>query len=117
LQGFFLGLIPLIGLFLWKNLISLLPPRDPIQENLAAEAAQRDTLSGMTNLLVNHLPRHRLLEACLQEWEKAFRHQTPTPTAKLTAARRLLQTPSPSSNPPVLSEQYHAISNLLSQRK
>jgi hypothetical protein len=68
LEGLAAMLLVLLGLFLWKNSTSLLPPR---LESGGEEdsVAAKDANSGLANLLRRNIPAQVLMKTCLEEWE------------------------------------------------
>lgn len=63
------GLILLAVLFIWKNSLSLLPPRD--DERRPEYLAGKGAASGFVNLLRRNVPVRDLLEICYVEWKKS----------------------------------------------
>jgi len=63
------GLILLAILFIWKNSLSLLPPRD--DERRPEYLAGKGAASGFVNLLRRNLPVRDLLRICFVEWKKS----------------------------------------------
>ncbi|PAW80132.1 MAG: hypothetical protein B9S32_02020 [Verrucomicrobia bacterium Tous-C9LFEB] len=111
LEGLALGALLLFILFIWKNTISFIP------KTRAATSSDvilgRDSFSGLVNLLYHHISGGRLLEVCLQEWERSFAHKRKDATAKLSAARDFLKD---NKNTPVI-EGYRQLCAMLSERK
>lgn len=74
LQGVFVALFLLASLFIWKNAVSLVPPRtDEIAYGYAATG--KDSTSGLINLLKYHIHPNALIKACVDEWKKSFLYQ------------------------------------------
>lgn len=63
------GLILLAVLFIWKNSLSLLPPRD--DERHSEYLAGKGAASGFVNLLRRNLALRELLGICFVEWKKS----------------------------------------------
>ncbi|HVM60813.1 MAG TPA: DUF4350 domain-containing protein [Verrucomicrobiae bacterium] len=73
LQGLFVAIILLVGLFIWKSSVSFLPRR--INETAATSAVvstDKDTAAGLVNLLRRSVPPQELLRVCWDEWQKSF---------------------------------------------
>ncbi len=69
LEGVALALLAVLGLFIWKNSTSFLPPRPAHveQESVAA----KDVSSGLANLLRRNVSKKTLMTTCLEQWEKS----------------------------------------------
>jgi hypothetical protein len=70
LHGLFASLFLLAGLFVWKNMLSLVPHRAPLQET--EDRAGRDSAAGFVNLLRRSIPPGRVIQVCVQQWEKSL---------------------------------------------
>lgn len=83
------GLILLAALFIWKNSLSLLPPRDNErrQEYLAGKGAA----SGFVNLLRRNLAVRDLLEICYAEWKKSAAQSGLYSAARVQQAETIFQ--------------------------
>jgi hypothetical protein len=68
LHGVVASLIILALLYIWKNVGSLTPKKDLIEEDLRVA---KDHAAALANLLRRSVPRKRLLEICVQEWRKS----------------------------------------------
>ncbi len=74
LMWFVGGLIALALLFVWKNIVSFVPPADDaVTAN--HERAGKDSLGGLINLLRQNIPSRKILPACVAEWEKSVSHR------------------------------------------
>lgn len=67
LEGLALTLLTLLGLFIWKNSTSLLPPTESVDAE--DSVAVKDANSGLANLLRRNIPARALMQTCLAEWE------------------------------------------------
>jgi hypothetical protein len=72
LAPFFISLIVLALLAIWKQAVSLVPVRE--EEEKATVDAGKDAFTGFTNLLRRNLPPDDLLSASLEEWKRSFTH-------------------------------------------
>ena len=73
LHGFFVALVVLGILFVWKNATSLVPSYR--SEELAADfhhASEKDYYSGLVNLLRRGIPSTRIVQTALDEWKRSF---------------------------------------------
>jgi hypothetical protein len=70
LQWFVAGLMVLAGLFVWRNSVSLLPPRKG--ESRETHVAGKDAAAGFDNLLRRSIPKRELLATCFAEWKKSI---------------------------------------------
>jgi hypothetical protein len=69
LAGLAAGLLLLAGLFIWKNLSSLVPPT--AEEKSPGYVAGKDAGTGFVNLLRRNVPAADVLNACFAEWKKS----------------------------------------------
>ena len=67
LEGLAAMLLVLLGLFIWKNSTSFLPPRPESTDE--DSVAAKDASSGLANLLRRNIPAKALMKICLEEWE------------------------------------------------
>jgi hypothetical protein len=68
LEGLAAALLALAGLYLWKNSVSFLPPRETEQDEILTSA--KDASSGLANLLRRNIPAAELIRTCVAQWEK-----------------------------------------------
>lgn len=68
LGGLMAGLFLLGILFIWKNSISLVPPRPDAGDEDSIQGT--DNVGGLVNLLKRNIPPDTLLEVCYREWKK-----------------------------------------------
>lgn len=73
LGGVLLGLVVLAGLYIWKGMVRLVPLRSKTQNKTGTYdvVEGRTSGQGLTQLLRRAVDRKKLLDACLEEWEKA----------------------------------------------
>ncbi len=67
-------LFPLIGLllaaallFVWRNAVSVLPPREPVSPGMAPQPA-----ASLRTLLAQRVPPSRLLDTLVEEWKRSL---------------------------------------------
>ena len=72
LAPFFISLIVLFLLALWKQAASLVPVYE--EEEKASVDPGKDALTGFTNLLRRNISPDHILSACLEEWKRSFTH-------------------------------------------
>jgi hypothetical protein len=72
LAPFFVSLIILALLAIWRQSTSLVPPQEE-DERIVVDA-DKDSLTGFTNLLRRNISSHEILTACLTEWKRSFTH-------------------------------------------
>ena len=70
LQGTLAALVVLALLFLWKNMVSLVPP-PPAGNTAGNYVPGRDSSEGFVNLLRRGVPARDLLGVCLTQWRTA----------------------------------------------
>ena len=83
LQGGLAAAGLLVGLFIWRNVLSLVPPPPPTAEALAAATTVtgRDTAAGFLNLLRRGVPRRELLKTCVAQWQAGAGRRPPDAAA------------------------------------
>ena len=69
LHGLIAGLALLMGLFVWKNSLSLVPPPKRAQDYHFI--AGRDSALGFVNLLRRSIPTGEILKVCYEQWAKS----------------------------------------------
>ena len=69
LHGLVAGIALLMGLFVWKNSFSLVPP--PVRAREQDFVAGRDSALGFVNLLRRNIPVGEILKACYEQWNKS----------------------------------------------
>ncbi len=90
LQGALAVLGLLAGLFLWRNVVSLVPPPVPNDGGAAASLSVtgRDAAAGFLNLLRRGVPPRELIAICLAQWQQAP-GQRPPDAVTVTRLRAL----------------------------
>lgn len=109
LEGLAAMLLILLGLFIWKNSTSLLPPR---AESVGDEdmVAAKDASSGLANLLRRNISARALMKTCIAEWEGSRHGAKFYSEAKLERVRALARGESDAV------ETYRKISRILAER-
>jgi hypothetical protein len=72
LAPFFLALIVLALLAIWRQSVSLVPAHDQAQAMIINPG--KDYITGLTNLLRRNISSGNILKACLEEWKRSFTH-------------------------------------------
>jgi hypothetical protein len=73
LHGLLAGVFLLVGLFIWKNSMSLIPPYDDHStEQQAGTPTTKDYTGGLVSLLRRNISRQDILTVCFKEWKKSF---------------------------------------------
>jgi hypothetical protein len=70
LQPLLAGLALLAALFVWKHAVPLVPV-SPEPVSSEPEVLGKDAQAGFINLLRRSIPAGRVLEICVEEWEKS----------------------------------------------
>jgi hypothetical protein len=71
LEGYLYGMLFVAALFLWRNSIPLVPPRQLAGGSvLGGSISGKDSQSGLVNLLRRNIAASDLLRTCLAEWKR-----------------------------------------------
>ncbi len=89
MHGLFIGALVLFGLFIWRNGSSLVPAQEQANRTDQAIAGQSAT-AGMVSLLKRGIPRTKLLQRCLEVWEKSLINRSPALLTRMESARNIL---------------------------
>ena len=114
---FFLVIILLFILFVWKNAAHFVPPTNTIfQDPDGGNNSGRDYAQGLISLLRRNISVKSVLRVSLEEWKKSFGTQPPfsTPEKKATI-NRMEDTVLKNQSDPVMG--YNAIRKILSEGK
>jgi hypothetical protein len=118
LGGVFVALLVLALLFVWRNSVSFLPPRE---EQLARERGElvegRDSAAGFINLLRRNIAPAHLMKVCLEQWNAHFAHTRKPSGAKLEAMQKIIDAENalePRQRNPV--RMYRELCSILSSR-
>jgi hypothetical protein len=84
MHGLFAALFLLAGLFVWKNMLSLVPPCSQFQTT--ENRVGHDSAAGFINLLRRSIPVSRIIQVCVQQWEKSLPASSPE-RARLSQVR------------------------------
>jgi hypothetical protein len=88
LVPFFISLIVLFLLAIWKQAASLIPVYE--EEEKASVDPGKDAFTGFTNLLRRNIPPDHILSACLEEWKRSFTHGRQNLTALLPRIQQII---------------------------
>jgi hypothetical protein len=88
LVPFFVSLIVLALLAIWRQSTSLIPPQE--EKERTAVDADKDSLMGFTNLLRRNVSPHEILDACLSEWKRSFTHGAQDLSALLPRMEKII---------------------------
>jgi hypothetical protein len=119
LHGFFVGILLLAGLFVWKNSVCFVPPRrDDTDTEENDPASNRDATEGLVSLIRRHIPAREILGVCFREWKKSFAPGKAIPGDKLERIKSVIgggvSHPGKHGDP---VGGYQTISEILSERK
>ena len=91
LEGFFIALLALAGLFIWKSSFSFMPPYD---EQLARERGEqisgKDSAAGFVNLLRRNIRPVDLMKVCLEQWNTHVARTKKPSEARLQAMQKII---------------------------
>ncbi len=88
LAPFFISLIVLALLAIWKQAARLVPVDE--EEERASADPGKDAVTGFTNLLRRNIPPDRILYACLEEWKRSFTHGRQSLSALLPRIQEII---------------------------
>jgi len=108
LEGLAGMLLLLLGLFVWKNSTSLLPPR--LESTDEDSVAAKDASSGLANLLRRNIPAKAVMKTCLEEWEGSQHGAKFYSAAKIERVRTLARREGDAV------ETYRKVSRILAER-
>jgi hypothetical protein len=78
---FFIGIIVLFILFIWKNSLHFVPPLDIATDDPYLNAGSgRDYAQGLISLLRRNIPAKAVLQVGQEEWKKSFGAHQPKPS-------------------------------------
>ncbi len=72
LHGFFLGIIVLAVLFVWKNSVYFVPPLTDRSGETNDVVSEKDHRKGLISLLRRNIRTQDILKLCIREWKKSF---------------------------------------------
>jgi hypothetical protein len=116
---FFLGIIVLFILFIWKNSVYFVPPIDIASDgpNRSTNSG-RDYAQGLISLLRRNIPAKAVLRVSQEEWKKSFGAHQPKPSKTRqgkSTMRAMDEIVSINQSDPV--KGYNAIRKILSEGK
>jgi hypothetical protein len=88
LAPFFISLIVLALLAIWRQSVELVPPWDEGKQ-IPVDPG-KDSLAGITNLLVRNISSDRILSVCLEEWKRSFTHGKQNRSALLSRIEEII---------------------------
>jgi hypothetical protein len=116
---FFIGIIVLFILFVWKNSVHFVPPLDITSDSPKLNPnSGRDYAQGLISLLRRNIPAKAILRVSQEEWAKSFEARRPKPS-KTREGKSTMSTMdkivSKNQSDPV--KGYNAIRKILSEGK
>jgi hypothetical protein len=116
---FFLGIIVVFALFIWKNSSHFVPPLDIQSGGSESNATSgRDYAQGLISLLQRNIPVKAVLRVSLEEWKKSFgtrRPESPNDRSEKSTMSSIEDIVSENQSDPV--KGYNAICRLVSEGK
>jgi len=94
---FFVALTFISLLFVWKNTVYFVPPR---QNDLSVGVhivSEKDDTSGLVALLRRNCTVEAILQVCCREWEQTFKKNKPMQTDAAAHIKNILRSESPSA--------------------
>lgn len=118
LGTFFIALLALAGLFVWRNSVSFMPPSGEDLEAARTDMVEgKDSASGFVNLLKRNIPPKDLMKLCIEQWNASAAHARRPSAARLEAMQERLAAENrkdPRDRNPV--ELYRDFSTILKRR-
>ncbi len=118
LHGLFLGIVLLVGLFVWKNSLHFIPPPELPSTGGSDFNSERDYTAGFVSLLRRNIPPRDILRICFQEWKKSLPPSRRDSCDKQDRAGGVIDAqggrPAKQRNP---VEGYQTIQRILAERK
>jgi hypothetical protein len=106
LEGFLVGILGVVLLFLWRNSLPLVPPQPADAHTpLGGAVSGKDSRSGLVNLLRRNIPAREILRVCLTEWKKSATPGRPHLSTRLSEMEAVLSV----TEPREIVEAYHEI--------
>jgi hypothetical protein len=96
-KWFFVSLSLLALLFVWKNAVYFVPPRQAGTPAGADVVSEKDFTSGLIALLRRNFPDSKVLQICVQEWEQTFKKDNLIRTGAAEHIKKILRSESQSS--------------------
>ena len=116
-QWFFAALLLLALLFVWKNAVYFVPPRQDDLPFGADVVSEKDYTRGLIALLRRNFASNQILQVCGQEWKQTFKKDRRMQTGAVAHIENMLRSesqPSKKKTDPV--EGYRKISSALKKR-
>ena len=89
---FFVALVLLALLFVWKSAVYFVPPRPEDILSAAEVVSEKDSTQGLIALLRRNISDRKILQVCGQEWEQAFKKDKRIKSGAVEQMQRILQT-------------------------
>ena len=115
---FFIALVVLAILFIWKSVAYFVPPLENDVPNGVDLVSGKDYNQGLIALLRRNIARHQILQICANEWKQSFQKSKRIREVTVERLRALVEVGSTGSNKrrnPV--KDYREISKLISEEK
>ncbi|MDR3555506.1 MAG: hypothetical protein P4L55_12190 [Syntrophobacteraceae bacterium] len=111
LHYLFFGLIVVAGLFLWRNAVPLVPPKPSAGDSV--HYLQMDQTDGLVHLLRRNIGTDKLIEVCLDQWEKSATKTGSQPGKKFGQAGEKLKSMEKEKPRRSVVEAYREIARIL----
>jgi len=93
-QWFFAALFLLALLFVWKNAVYFVPPRQDDLPSGADVVSEKDYTRGLIALLRRNVASNKILQVCGQEWQQTFKKDKRIQTAAVAHIENILRSES-----------------------
>jgi hypothetical protein len=113
LQGVFITFFLIAGLYIWKNAVHFVPPRDDGNRDTGIKS-EKDQLDALVSLLQRYIPSENLIKTCITEWADTS-VKVKTLSGSNTPSVKELEDLAAMNNRPSLI--YNSISKKLIERK
>jgi hypothetical protein len=114
LHGFFLVLLILAGLFIWKNAVPFVPPDEASHLSDKGTTLGKDHNAGLVKLLQRNITTNDIMAVCVKEWEKSVAQGKGFLQTKKNRIRQIMRTQETHKHP---VNAYRTIQKIISERK
>lgn len=91
LEGFFVALLALAGLFIWKNSVAFMPPDEAqLARERGDQITGKDSTAGFVNLLRRNIRPGDIMKVCLDQWNAHVARSRKPTEARLQEMQKII---------------------------